>query len=236
MLGHPERSELLDYACCLADNRPAPVQTASHVFRCPACQKAVAEMRATMAVTALPRELEPSRDFTAQILLAAQRQRSAESSVSKTLRRSPAVGFAKLALCAAGLLLIAAISYSTALQGAVITASQGASSASLARARTALQPQAAIPSAGVLASSESLGRVLSEIEAFTTAVAGMSAQPANVLEREHRRAIESLGVDLLAARDALRRNPGCPRATAMVDTGLQRQAQALRKLYLERGL
>lgn len=234
MLGHPDRSELLDYACCLADNRPAPVSVASHVFRCPACQKAVTEMRATLTITAIPRELEPSRDFTAQVLLAAHRERHADA--ANNFRRSPAVGFMKLALCAAGLLLVAALSYSTALQGAAFSASRGDSTASLVRARTALQPQSTVPVASVLASADSLGRVLSEIETFTTAMAGVSSKPAGVLEREHRRAIESLGIDLKAAREALRRNPGCPRATAMVDTGLQRQAQVLRKLYLERGL
>jgi hypothetical protein len=55
-------------------------------------------------------------------------------------------------------------------------------------------------------------------------------------ERQHRRTVLALDADLSAALVALRENPGCRRAGDLVNANLQRQAQALKKLYVERSL
>jgi hypothetical protein len=45
----------------------------------------------------------------------------------------------------------------------------------------------------------------------------------------------ALHADRTAALAALKRNPGCARASRLVTANLEREAQALRTLYVEQG-
>ena len=63
-----------------------------------------------------------------------------------------------------------------------------------------------------------------------------SKQPPTLNELEHRRTASAISADIEAARAALARNPGCDRARRVVESNLQRQAQALKAVYVERSL
>jgi predicted outer membrane protein len=98
------------------------------------------------------------------------------------------------------------------------------------------QPLAAKPVGDSGLSPEAILKAKAEIQALAEAVSAPSRKPPSVWELERRRAVHALNDDIEAAQAALERNPGCQRASRMVDANLQRQAQALRALYLERSL
>jgi len=83
---------------------------------------------------------------------------------------------------------------------------------------------------------DALQRTAEEVRTLAAAVRSVSDRPQTPREREHRRAAALLDADIAAARQALQRNPGCERAEAIVNANLQRQAETLRALYLERSL
>jgi hypothetical protein len=76
-----------------------------------------------------------------------------------------------------------------------------------------------------------------EIHTLAAAVGSRPSVPRNLREWQQTRAVLALDADLAAARAALQRNPGCERASRVVNSNIQRQAQALKTLYyVERSL
>ena len=217
---HPAKHELMAYAESLAD-RGAPVcaKTGAHVAACPACQEEVAAMHTTLAAVAEAPALEPSPALTAQLLMNAQavRRKRAESPVRG---RRAAWQLGKGLAYAAGLIVIGATCFGMALRdgGAVSP-----------RRRPSMQQMAlAGPSA------ESLRKMVTEIRTLAAAIDRPEDEALSVQERQYRRELLVLDESLSEARAALERNPGCVRASVLVNENLQRQAQALRTLYAER--
>ncbi|MCX5772103.1 MAG: hypothetical protein NTZ09_17770, partial [Candidatus Hydrogenedentes bacterium] len=85
-------------------------------------------------------------------------------------------------------------------------------------------------------SPEVLRQAAAEVRTLVAALSFQPKTPPSPWEIEYRRAAQALGADIEAARAALERNPGCARASQMIGSHLQRQAQTLKALYVERNL
>lgn len=211
------------YAENLVDGRnPISVQMGGHISNCPACAAEVEAMRFSCTLMRSAPALEPSSDFAAQLLLAARNERRI---VEAHRLRNSVVSAAKGIGYAAGFVIVCAVCFGLAInRGTAADAVQ----ASVAAASQAIAEAAPSP--------EAIRRATAEVQTLTAAVCSSTREPANLWEREHRRAVSALGADIEAAKQALERNPGCARARRIMDTTLQRQAQTLKTLYVERSL
>jgi hypothetical protein len=218
MQRHPVKSELLSYAEALLGGRPIPADLGAHVTRCQACAAEVGAMRDTLRVATKAAALEPSRDFTNRVIMAARQERIVTRR-HRSRMRSVLAGV-KLIGYAATLLLVGAAWFS-------IASSDGTSVASA----QALEPeQVAMATAP---SQEEVRLAAAQAQTFATAAVGaMNSRPADLWELQHRRMAVALNADLMEALSALEKNPGCARASHLVSTTLQRQVNNWKALYL----
>lgn len=222
MLMHPTKQELLSHAEALIAGRAISSGIARHVAKCSSCAAEAQAMRRSLGFVHSADELEPSSDMTARILSAAR----AERAVLRTERRSRkgvAVMLAKGLSFAAALAVISALSFSVALKANA----KSASAMRMNPARTTAS-RATAPAAGAVEE-----KAAEEIRLLATAVASRGVQPSDAEEWRHARAVVALNSDLTAVRAVLKRYPGCERANRLMSSNLQRQAQALKSLYVE---
>jgi hypothetical protein len=218
MQRHPVKHELLSYAECLDLGRPIPAELGGHVARCQTCAAEVNAMRATLRVAAAAAALEPSRDFTARVLMAAKQERAITRRNRSRMRSALAV--AKIAGYAATLLFVSGVWF--------LAASDSSTAA----------PAATLPAAPAVASApapspEEIRAAAARAETFAAAAMdAMNERPANLWELQHRRMAVALNADLMEALSAWERNPGNERAGQLVTTTLKRQANIWEKLYL----
>lgn len=220
MKRHPGKHELFAYAESLVDRRSAlSAKTGGHLASCPACKTEVEGIRRSLTFLREAPELQPSNELTRRILLAAQSERRAMQARARgplPFRVLKAVAYA------AAILVVSAVCFSAALN----------TSARAPEGYAAVATQPASPSL----SPEAIRKATTEIQTLASAVNAPSKKAPNPWELERRRAVHALNDDLEAAKAALERNPGCQRASRLVDTNLQRQAQTLRDLYVDRSL
>ena len=224
MMRHPGRHELMAHAEALVYRRGTiSAKLASHLAQCPICTAEVAAMRRSLEFVQSAPELEPSGNFTAQVLLAARNERSAPPvrgkgawAVARTVLQTTAY--------AAGLIVACTVCFGAALRPGGSDAARVAAVAGPAR------------EAESVSSPEALRQAVEEVKTLAAAVSVPSTRPPSQWELEHRRAVTALNADIEAARAALERNPGCKRASHVVAISLQRQAQTLRALYASRSL
>lgn len=218
---HPCKCELMGYAASLAGRGGAlSVKVGGHVAECKKCQAEVEGMRGSLEFVHSAPELEPSPDFTRELLLAAKSERQL---LQQRRGRQALVRVAKGLSYAAGILIVGAVCFGAALSGG---------SAEESTVHAAVQPQPA----DAAASPEMLRKATAEVQTLAAALSFQPKNPPGPWELEYRRAVKALGADIEAARAALERNPGCSRASRMIQSHLQRQAQTLRALYVERSL
>lgn len=222
ILRHPVRNDLVVYAECLADGRPVSMETAAHVAACPECAAEVEAIRASFELTATLPDLEPSTELTTRILLEARAKRTEVQRVRR--QGASPLWFATRALaCAASLTLVAWISFGAFLTMPV----PGARASATARG---------VDPATATASQESLRLAVEQVKALSGAVHASGSAPGGAREQEQRRAAQAMAEDIAAAKAALDRNPYCLRAADLFQASLQRQAETLRQLYIERSL
>jgi hypothetical protein len=182
--------------------------------------KEVQAVRASLEFASDAPELDPSEDLTAAILMSAQKVRVETQSRRP---RSVLVTFAKSLACAAGIVAVATLYF-----GVVLGGGDGAQTAASAPDRVSNRMADATPTL------DAIRKTAAEIQSLAAAV--NAAEPRSLWERERRRTVRVLDADIAAALTALERNPGCTRASTMVDANLKRQAETLRALYIERSL
>lgn len=216
---HPVKNELLTYAECLVGGRPIPAELGRHVARCQACAAEVEAMRATLRATAKAKALDPSREFTARVLMAAKAERTKTRRHRSWMRSTLAV--AKGMGYAASLALVSALWFSAASEDPASAVATPA-------------PAAPVQVAASEPSPEEVREAAAQIQMFAAAMGALEDQPASLRELQHRRMALALNADLREALSALERNPGCERASDVVTTTLRRQAW--KTLYLERSL
>jgi len=222
MLRHPARHELAGYAEALADKRPLDATVAAHVMGCSACAAEVQAIRASFEFTAALPELEPTAELTTRILLEARARRT---EAQRVLREgtSPLWFTLRATVCSAALGVFALFTFGAFLS----LPTPGLRGTSTARG--------ADPAAAT-AGQEALRRAVEQVKALSTAVTAKNTDGTGVLERERRRAAQAMAQDIAAAKVALDRNPYCLRAADLFQASLQRQAETLRQLYIERSL
>lgn len=219
MLGHPSRTELMEYAESLVDYRASISSTmAAHVAQCPSCASEVEGMRACFAIAAHAEELEPSVASNITIMLAAQKGRQTLARRRHSRRRLVALG--KGLAFAAGLAMVMTVAFGAFLD-------TGAKPVSAASPKSALRTQLAT----LIPSPEAIRKATAQVQTLAAALEGDSDQPQTLWEQQHRRAVEALGADIEEARAALERNPGCGRAATLIHRSLERQALTYRRLY-----
>ncbi|MEA3365870.1 MAG: hypothetical protein U9Q79_09555 [Candidatus Hydrogenedentes bacterium] len=222
MFGHPTKDELIQYAEALVDGKPLPARIGGHIASCPACKTQVETLRASFSFLAKAPTLECPPGSREQILTKARQVRKTRKG-KRTFLRNTFV-FTKGLACAACVVLVAAWVFSTALgepdADQFSAAMRGAD-------RIAADP--------VLPSAEELQRKATEIQSLASAVNAQSDAPVSLWERQHRHMVVALHTDRTAALAALKRNPGCARASRLATANLEREAQALRTLYVEQG-
>jgi hypothetical protein len=218
MQRHPVKHELLSYAECHVGGRPIPADLGGHVARCQSCSAEVKGMVATLRVASKAAGLEPSRDFTNRVLMAAKQERIVTRRNRSRMRSALAV--AKMAGYAATLLFVSAVWFSVA-------SSDAAPGAVTPRVDAVPQVAQATPS------PEEMRIAAAQAETFAAAALGaMDGRPSSLWELQQRREAAALNADLMEVLSALEKNPGLARASNLMTTTLQRQANNWKALYL----
>jgi len=220
---HPARRDLVAYAETLVDGRaPVSAAMAAHVAGCPQCTAEVKAVRSSLELTASAPALCVSNTLTAQILMRAQQESRAQESVRR--RHSTAMMAVKSVVYVSGMAAVIVLVFSLALDEA--RGHEGGASPLRLAVAAGQDEGGAVPSTFDAAAFDKL----------SAAVRLGPSRPQSPREREHWRAVSALDADIEAAMRALERNPGCARASRMVEANRQRQAEALRSLYIERTL
>lgn len=223
---HPSKTELQDYAWCRLGRGPLAASVGAHLATCKKCAAEADAMGRSLGFVAQASPIAPSAELTSGILVAARREMQLRQSPLRRLwnpRRA-------LAVCAyaAAALVVAAISAAPVWLGhAERVAGQQAAAQPPAAPGMAAEPWAA---------SDDFRAIASEVEVLANAVRNSFARPQSAAERIRQRAVTALDAEIDAALAALQRNPGCTRATQLVQANLERQAETLRALYAERSL
>lgn len=216
---HPARHALFAHAASLDSRAPVSAPVARHVAGCPRCAAEVAAIRATLAVAAAAKPLEPDPDLTARILLEARKARAAAPA---RRGRATALVIARGAAYATAAFAVTLLIFGAALGNPAIEA-EARNDAPVAQAAADAGP-----------SPESMRKAADTVKTLSQAVRLAGDAPQSREEREKLRAVDAMDADIVAAREALERNPGCVRASHIVHANLQRQAKTLRDLYVKR--
>ena len=214
---HLSRQALFAHAESLVDaGKPVEAAYAAHLSGCGACAAEVQAIRPTLEVARLALPLDPSPDLTAQILVRARSEKMRPQVPAHHHR--PGRWIAVCALAAGVMLVIGLAVYSRA----VFTPSAAPILLSNTEASTVSQD------------AEHWTKTVTEVRSLVAAT--RTPVQANPREIAQRRAVQAMDKDIAAALSALERNPGCARASRIVQSNLERQAQALRNLYASRSL
>lgn len=219
----PSNDQMLAYAESLVDGTPMPVKVAGAVATDQKAAQELRAMRSSLELVAAAPELEPSEALTRAILLDARRLREPSQKpgaryVSAWLGLLQGGFFVALTVSAAVLV------FGLALRSPAAPLSSGAAPAT----PVAAKPPAVTPDA--------INRTAGEVEVLSAALRSGAGGPVSPERAQRLRAVNAVDSDLEAALAALERNPGCARATHIVYTSLQRQADSLREFYVDRSL
>ena len=215
---HPAKHELIQYAESLVDNSAISAELGGHINKCSICSAEVNAMRNSLELADLVPKIDVSSELTESILMAAHNQRPSFFLPSFSLPFAHARGIALVAV----IILVAATGFTYVYVGLPGVSSELNSASSTIKSEMAL------------VEPNSLEKINIEIETLTAAVATPANSPQNWIERQCRREALALDTDLDEARAALERNPRCRRASNMMVAKLQRQAENLRTLYIEK--
>lgn len=220
----PRHDQVLAYAESLVDGKPMPVKVAGAIANDQHATEELRAIRSSLEVVAKAPELEPSDALTRAILLEARRMRQPEQ--QRTLRYISAWrGFFYGTLFSAVVVSASLVVFGMALRSpAAMGVSQPAATL------------AALPAPQESLSADALTRKADEVEALSAAVRTAPRDPGSPERMQRLRAVTAVDSDLAAALKALERNPGSARATHVVYTSLQRQADSLREYYVDRNL
>lgn len=213
---HPSQADLLEFAELFEENAGrASAAIYAHVVECERCAAEVERARATLALTRRAAELEPSREWRAQTLLAARQIRGRHARPS---RRWLAVSNRRAMLATAALAIAAC---------AGLTASLFAAAGPAGLDKPEGPSQAAVFSLDVLQQASLEERLL--------APAVLSGPgPVTPWVAAQQRAVHAWDAEIDEALEALESNPACVRAAALVNTNRERLGETLKVLYVER--
>ena len=214
---HLSQKALLDYAERLVDGTPAMPAAARHVARCAKCRQEVNAKARSLRFASEAGTVEPSRDLTARILLAAKsHQRHRE------VRRHRVALYAVRVGAAAAVLLVTAV----IVQRDVAAPAPAVAAPVVEDAAFSAKPTI-VPVSEPSAEEELLERAVLSAPYW---------QPKSAREQAQLRAIQAMDNDISEAMALYRRNPGLARAAEVVNTNRKRQSEAMKELFVERTL
>lgn len=216
---HLSHKALLDYAERLVDGTHAMPAAARHVARCAKCRGELNAKARSLRFASKAGAVEPSRDLTARILLAAKsHQRHRE------VRRHRVALYAVRVGAAAAILLVAAI----LVQPDVTAPAPAVAAPVIEETPFSAKPSvSAVPVSAPSAEEELLERAVLSAPYW---------QPKSAREQAQLRAIQAMDSDISEAMALYRRNPGLARAAEVVNTNRKRQSEAMKELFVERTL
>lgn len=180
-------------------------------------------IRASLEFTSSARDLDPSVELTGQILHNARSARNCR----QRHRGIPIVSILRAFAFVAGIVALATASFGLALsRGGLLVPPTAAAGGEMTQSDATLAET----------QQKDLERVASEVRMLSGAVRPATMATSSPEELKQWRAVRSMDADIAAARAALERNPGCERASSIVNANLQRQAETLRNLYVGRAL
>jgi anti-sigma factor RsiW len=219
MKAHPTKHQLMAYAESLVDAQSAvDARLAGHIASCAACGAEVESIRVTLRIASAGPELEPSAECTMRLLNAARQERRSPAPRPRAAVRAMAI-LAKGAAVAAALAVVASLAFDAALGQPKAERAMGGAVVPIPLASAAETEEGVDP-----------GQMVREIQTFAAAVSA-NQRVLGDWEREQLRSVWDLDAELLAATEALEQNPGCARATQVVQANLQRKVERLRSLY-----
>jgi hypothetical protein len=221
--------ELLEYASSLSGRGLLVASIGAHLTSCKKCTTEVDAMRRSLDFVAAAPALDVSSELSARIMAGARRELRVQPNPLRSLLQPRRA----LALCAylAAVLVVAAVSAAPVWLGYAETAQRASGLQTIAQPAPVLESFPGQPST----LNEYLA-LASEVEVLANAVRSSFSRPQSAAERIRQRAVTALDAEIEAALGALERNPGCARATQLVQANLERQAETLRALYAERSL
>lgn len=215
---HPSRSALFEYAKDLeSDPGQVSAAVAGHVAECRFCERDVDTIRSTIAVSGKSEGLEPSRKFSAALLLAVRQERGFERrgpSGYDWRSRRKTVGYA-VAIVLVASLSIVAVQYG-GIEIIFQTDANGPATSS-----------ASVFSLDVLSQA-------TPAEALLGPAVLADWLPKSAWEAAQRRAVQGWDAEIEEALEALRANPACVRAATLVNGNRELRAETLKVLYVER--
>ena len=223
-LRRPNQGQMLDYVESLVDRKPVPSSIAGAVSASEDTASEARAMRDTLEFLSNTPDIEPSGDLTRRILLEARDARRPERQAA--FRRASA-----LQAILGGTVYVGAMSFVclVVFSAAVYSPPEPEGSRGV--------ETSAVLEADAGFSAESLQDTADEVRVLSAVVGREpSSASASPDSWRHMRAISAMDADIIAALEALERNPGCDRATKVVYSSLQRQADSLREVYVERKL
>lgn len=219
---HLTGPERLAHAESLVDGgTPIDAALAAHLAACEHCAQEVEAMRRSFEVTRHVAPIEPSAEATAQLLMQARRLRQSLPSTPARTARFSVEGRRLWTVWAAAASFVCCVGLGVMWHG------QPAAPviASVPLSQTTEAPKA-----------NTLQKTAQDVRMLAAAVRTPTAAAASPREMAQRREVQAMDADIAAALAALQRNPGCARATQIVQANLERQKQTLRTLYTERSL
>lgn len=212
---HPSRTDLLDFAEQLErDFGRTSSAIHTHIAECDRCLGEVERARATIAITRHAAELEPSREWRAQMLLNARqvRGRGGSSSPYRLMRSNRRAMAATTAL-----ILISSLSIAVLLSTDADSDGRG---------------DAIGPSRASVFSLDVLRQATLEERLLAPAVL-RDPGPVTPWEASQHRAVHAWDAEIDEALEALESNPACVRAATLVNNNRERLGETLKVLYVE---
>lgn len=223
---HPSQHELMLHAEALFDGKAAPnAHVTVHVAKCPVCASEVKAISASLKMIIAAPAIEPSLKSQTALMMRVRKDRRTRKRL-QTGGRS-VVRVARGMAYAAAIILVAALAFGAALSNTAPSSSTPAINAVSATLAENTSPAR---------SGYTMDENFATVRTLSNAVQRPGLAPLSLENQEQRRAVNALGADLAAAQEALNRNPGCERASAVMNASLEQQAETLRDLYVRGSL
>jgi hypothetical protein len=194
---------------------------ASHIAGCDQCRDEVRSIQRSLEFVEEAPELEPGDSLSTDILLAARNERVV---IQQRRRRHPVTRVVRGLACAAGIAIVASISFRAALDTNPVAAEP------VQPAQVVAQTLDSGPS------PEEIRQAGADVERLAAAVQARREMPDSLQTRQQARAAAMFEADMRAAQAAYARNPGHERASRLMQMTLERRTEALKSLYLSQSL
>jgi len=224
LLKHPTRTQLITYAEALVDGKGTIFSgIARHLTQCPQCSAEVESICSSLRFFNSAPTIEPPKELALQILKRAKEQKKQDEQTAISVKRhSPVL----VVLC---VLVWMALGYFLFVTGY----NPSAQSDLIGKQNISVEMPIQITKTTIEKDTEK--NIWHEIELLGSALSPLF-QNSNGYSSYQMKFVSVIDQELESAQNALRKNPGCPRANEILHKGVRQKAELLKQLYLERVL